>query len=262
MRAYARSNETGSVGYMERLVVTQPEACHRDIYNIVLQARANQKMPGSGLRAEEFLNQLERMSTNERNNRTSKQQASFQPNMETVFHVASAYLDEEPSTYQNVADADRMVRRLCSKYHVVDQDSSTVDMMSVVDTPWPIFHCVLSAYTQMAAVESRAIAAADNLCRFFLSEYRNKRVCERPGSHHLRSVLEALNQNPTRQRAEASIELVRLFERLDRSTVTSENRDLLSDTLAKCRENGPDDLAIGLTRDSLTKSSTNISLAT
>jgi hypothetical protein len=246
MEAYAHSNETGSVEYMEQLVTSQEEAQHRDVYNIVLKARAKQGTPGSGLRAEEFLIQQERMSFEGR----TKKRASFQPDMEIVFHVASAYLHESPCTYQNVADAESVVRGLLSTYNVSLYSSSHTRG----EKQWPIFQCLLNAYTCLAAVDRRAVAASVDLCRFFLMLYQDGKICERPGAQHLRSVLVSLNHQPTQHNAEASVQLVRLFDNLERSSVTSENIELLLDTLAKHRDHGyTDDVEDELIKDSFRK---------
>ncbi|CAB9527504.1 expressed unknown protein [Seminavis robusta] len=230
LEAYANSNEEGSIAYMEQLVRSEEETQHRDLYNIVLRARARRRSPGSGLLAEEFLMHIEHLM----NDSEPTKKSSLQPNMETAYHIASAYLWEEPLTFRNVADADSSVRRLCSSYNLTRQSKQR---------SWPVFEELLDYYAELAQRgDHRAIPSAIDLCRFYLLQHRDERILESPSSRHLESILSVLNQMPLQRNAETSVEFFRLFEQLEQTDlvsvaiITTEAICTLLDTLARSDE--------------------------
>lgn len=229
MQAYSHSNQTGSIPYMERLIDSQPETQHTDLYNLVLKARVQQRTPGSGLYAEDFLRKMEELA------RRLDQPASVYPNMETAYLAVSAYLEEEPPLFQKIVEADALLRRLCAMYDLNDDHHKG---------PVSVFEKVLNAYATLPSQpkERKVVDAAESLLQFFLLQHRDGKIQEVPSVNHLGYILTVLNRTPNKYTAERSVEFFRLFEKLGSNTTLSILETLL-DTLAKSGQTGHSNFA-------------------
>ena len=229
MTAYAQSHSEGSLSYMERLVRSQEEMHHRDIFNIVLKRISKERTPGTGLRAENFFNEMLLLSSK------PNKAASLHPNMESLSYCTTAYLDEKPRVLENVVNADALVRRFFSTYNVTKyhHDGDSIPNGRV-------FERLLEAYASCAPKDPKAIQAAEDLFRFFLLQHRDGNTTERPCAKHLDYMLQLLSQQPNKRNAETSLEFFRILEKLAKAdgldttnTCTNNNLNMLMESLSK-----------------------------
>ena len=205
LTAYSQSNSVGSVSYMERLVLSQEETQCTEIFNIVLQAIAMKRTPGSGLRAEKFLNQTLALSL----------EATPYHNMESLRFCVKAYLDEEPRVLENVVNADALVRRLVSSTNESGPGIALYHPDDSGDTDGGVFERLLEAYVSLAPTQPKVILKhAESLVRFFLLHHRDGKISEKPSARHLDYILTILKQIPSKRNNEKRRELVSIFEKI------------------------------------------------
>ena len=209
LTAYSQSHSVGSVTYMERLVLSQKETQHAEIFNLVLQAISNEETPGSGLRAEKFLNQTLALSC----------EATPYHSMESLRFCVQAYLSEEPRVLENVVNADALVRRFVSSTNKNGTGSALYHQGSKTgDTERGAFERLLEAYVSLAPTQPKAIIKhAESLVRFFLLHHRNGKISEVPSASHLDYILIILKQIPNKRNNETRKELESIFEKIART---------------------------------------------
>jgi len=203
MNSYAQSNHPGSVSYMERLLKTHKEARHRDTYNILLRARSQQQLPGTGSKAEEVLNEMMMHASS-----TDSSSSSIEPNFESLYYVALTYLKEEPTSFQNILDADMMVRRVLAGHNMTRSGGSS----SNNNSPWPIMERILQAYASVD--HDKAMQVAVDFFRFFLVHHSKGQITERPTAKHLSYLFAMLERKPSKKSTKTKVELGKLVDGL------------------------------------------------
>lgn len=214
------SNETGSLLYMERLLLTSknvnnaltiPLNC--ETFKLLLR-KCCLASTGSGRHAERiFFRTL----------RALNETAAWQPDAECVYYVVAAYLRN--LSLSNIRTADLFVRQCVKQLRLLPSQLNATPVDNKRRTSaWRIFDRLLEAYGASASFntsdESKAIQRADELFRFFLVQYRMGHILtEEPNEHHLEHMVGLWNRSASltgkscQQRITEYRQLIRSFTR-------------------------------------------------
>jgi hypothetical protein len=117
---------------------------------------------------------------------------------EIMHQVVLAYLQELPSSFQNVREADRFVRsvilahppeyRHCALERPREEESKR-GKANIGLTSFPTTENVLAAYCNYSEAETSSIMHGERLFRFLLIQHRDGRTHEEPNPTHLKYVL-------------------------------------------------------------------------
>jgi len=139
---------------------------------------------------------------------TDSSSSSIEPNFESLYYVALTYLKEEPTSFQNILDADMMVRRVLAGHNMTRSGGSS----SNNNSPWPIMERILQAYASVD--HDKAMQAAVDFFRFFLVHHSKGQITERPTAKHLSYLFAMLERKPSKKSTKTKVELGKLVDGL------------------------------------------------
>eukprot|EP00977_Amphora_coffeiformis_P003652 scaffold710_cov171-Amphora_coffeaeformis.AAC.21 len=232
LKALFYTDEPGSLMYMEELFLSEKwENDTSDHWKLLLQKYTQSNEVGVGARAEGVFQAME--------NRHRDKCSDWMPDLQSLYHVVQAYLNEPQRSLLHVLDATRLVKRCVTSYDLYRADN---------ESPIRIFDTLLAAYDDYARTDTRAVKAADELFRFFMVQHRNGRVRdEEPDrfilGHILRHWNRQFKKDLLQKGAHKSLEYFRLFRTLFDKNIISSPPDLfnvrqLLGTLARSGEPG------------------------